>query len=43
MPNNNFVFYIQESLGGMDKIEIVYLVGNIARNLINVKILKNKF
>ena len=36
--------YIQESLGGMDKIDTAYLVGNIARNPIKVtKILKNQF
>ena len=35
-------FYIQESLGGMDKIDTMHLVRNFARNLINVKFFSKK-
>ena len=35
-------FYIQESLGGMDKIDTIHLVRNFARNLINVKFFSKK-
>ena len=40
----SYFFYIQESLGGMDKIDTTYLVGYVSRNLIKVKKnLKNQF
>ena len=36
MPQK-YIFYIQESLAGMDKIDTAYLVVNVWRNLIKVK------